>query len=99
LLSLLTGDNAVAHDALDYEMQAMQRELLGSFPSSLETLLVERICSCYLHVQYAESISFTYGHYLQRQVNLARLGANVLNAGASSSGLPDVDAMGGQNGT
>jgi len=80
LLSLLTGDNAVAHDALDYEMQAMQRELLGTFPSPLEKLLVERICSCYLQVQYAESIyaqkakgsiSFTHGDYLQRQVDRA----------------------------
>jgi len=80
LLNLLTGDNAVAHDALNHEMQVMQRELLGSFPSSLEKLLVERICSCYLQVQYAESvyaqkakggISLTYGDYLQRQVDRA----------------------------
>jgi len=142
LLTLLASDNAVAHDALEYEIQGMQRQLLGSFPSPLEKLLVERICSCYLQVQYAESIyaqrakgsiSLAHGDYLQRQVdranqryaaairalaqvrrlltpvvqvnvgqrqvNLAGLGANVLNAGASSSGLPDVDAMGGQNGT
>lgn len=80
LLNLLTSNNAVAYDALNYEMQGMQKELLGSFPSPLEKLLVERICSCYLQVQYAESIfaqktggslSLSYGEYLQRQVDRA----------------------------
>ncbi len=80
LLTLLTSDNAVAHDAIEHEMQVMQRQLLGSFPSPLEKLLVERICACYLQVQYAESlyaqkskgsIALAHGDYLQRQVDRA----------------------------
>jgi len=80
LLMMLTSDNAVAYDAIEHEMQVMQRQLLGSFPSPLEKLLVERICACYLQVQYAESlyaqkskgsISFANGDYLQRQVDRA----------------------------
>lgn len=80
LIKLIVGENLIAQDLLDREIDAMEKALLGAYPSPLERLLVERICLCYLQVQYAEiayaqqakgTIALSYGDYLQRQVDRA----------------------------
>ncbi len=80
LLELLAGGNPIALHAMHHDLGKMERELLGAFPSPLERLLVERICMCYVQVQYAElayaqktkgGVTLTHGDYLQRQIDRA----------------------------
>ncbi len=80
LLRSLTGDNDLMHDSVNRQLAKMKRDLMGANPSPLERLLAERICACWLQVQYAEWIytskvksgmSFAHGDYLQRQVDRA----------------------------
>jgi hypothetical protein len=50
----LSGQDMLSQEVIDREVQALRRHLLGAHPSPLETLLVDRICACWLALQHAE---------------------------------------------
>jgi len=77
---LIATNNPIAQDLLHREINAMEKELCGAYPSPLERLLVERICVCHFQVQQAEitftqkakgSISLAHGDYYQRLIDRA----------------------------
>ena len=53
-LTTLCGQDLVSQEVIEREVQALRRQLLGANPSPLESLLVDRICACWLAVQHAE---------------------------------------------
>jgi hypothetical protein len=80
LLHSLTGENELMRDTVNRQLAKMKRELMGASTSPLERLLAERICACWVQVQYAEwkyttnakgGGTFAHGDYLQRQVDRA----------------------------
>jgi len=50
-----TGGGLYVREIMDEVVRRLREDLSGGDPSPLERLLVERIISCYLHVNYAES--------------------------------------------
>ena len=50
-----TGTNLLNREAIVRRLDSMHEELAGPSPSPLETLLVERITTCWLHLQFAEA--------------------------------------------
>lgn len=81
MIKLLTGEDAVMRDYVNHQLGKMKRGLMGERPSPMERLLAERICMCWLHVQYAEWVytaktkagtTLAHGDYLQRQVGRAQ---------------------------
>ena len=57
LIILASGEKALFQQELcRKQCQAMTRELAGADPTPLETLLVDRIVVCWLHLHYAETI-------------------------------------------
>lgn len=102
MIKLLTGEDAVMRDFVNHQLGKMKKGLIGEQPSPLERLLAERICACWLQVQYAEWIyatkpkagmSLALGDYLQRQVDRAQaryLAAIRTLAQVRKLGLPDV---------
>lgn len=79
-LKLLTGEDELARDAVNRNLEKMKRDILGANPSPLERLLAERICACWVQVQHAEwlfatkvkaGVSLQFGDYLQRLVDRA----------------------------
>ena len=56
-LQRLTGSDVVAQELLTRQLQAMQAEVAGPYPTPLEHLLVERIALCWLQVQQADLIA------------------------------------------
>lgn len=53
-LTTLCGQDLVSQEVIEREIQALRRQLLGANPSPLESLLVDRMCACWLAVQHAE---------------------------------------------
>lgn len=53
-MTALTGPDLVSKEIIQREVQALRSQLLGLHPTPLETLLVDRICVCWLVVQHAE---------------------------------------------
>jgi hypothetical protein len=53
-LTTLCGHDVVSQEVVAREVQALRRHLVGAHPSPLESLLVDRICTCWLAVQHAE---------------------------------------------
>src|SRR5262245_4456296 len=54
LLSLAVGDNLAAREAVTRQAAKLRQELLGSGPSPLERLLVDRVALCWLAANAAE---------------------------------------------
>jgi hypothetical protein len=50
----VSGQDILSREVIEREVQALRTQLLGTNPSPLETLLVDRICACWLAVQHAE---------------------------------------------
>jgi hypothetical protein len=50
-----TGSGLYVREVMDEVVDRLRADLAGENPSPLERLLVERIISCYLHVNFAES--------------------------------------------
>lgn len=53
-MTTLCGRDLVSQEVIEREVQALRTQLQGQNPSPLETLLVDRICTCWLAVQHAE---------------------------------------------
>ena len=53
-LQRLTGNDVVAQEILTRQLQVMQAEVAGPYPTPLEHLLVERIAICWLQLQQAD---------------------------------------------
>jgi hypothetical protein len=53
----VSGQDILSQEVIEREVHTLRRQLLGTNPSPLETLLVDRICSCWLAVMHAELLS------------------------------------------
>jgi hypothetical protein len=56
ILERVSGGDILVEAALPVQLESMRKELAGPDPSPLEKLLAERICACWLQLQYAEII-------------------------------------------
>lgn len=56
-ITTISSRDLVSQEVLEREVDALRIQLQGPSPSPLETLLVERICSCWLAIQHAELIA------------------------------------------
>ena len=56
-LITMSGKDVLSQEILEREVQALRRQLQGANPSPLESLLADRICTCWLAVQHAELIA------------------------------------------
>jgi len=54
-ITAYTGGGLYVREIMDEVVKRLRKDLAGENPSSLERLLVERIISCYLHVNFADS--------------------------------------------
>jgi exonuclease III len=50
-----TGTGLYVQEVMNQRVERLRNDLEGENPSPLESLLVERIISCYLHVNFAEN--------------------------------------------
>src|SRR5439155_25660338 len=50
----LSGQDLMSKEIITREVQGLRSQLLGSHPTPLEKLLVDRVCVCWLAVQHAE---------------------------------------------
>jgi hypothetical protein len=50
-----TGEGLYVHEVMNEVIDRLRKDLGGEDPSPLERLLIERIISCYLHVNFAEN--------------------------------------------
>lgn len=57
----LTGDNGLIREGILRKLESMRQELTGPNPSALEELLAERVATCWLQLQLAESRATTTG--------------------------------------
>jgi hypothetical protein len=55
-VALAAGENAVFREAIQRRLGQTRRDLLWDAPTPLERLLVERILSCWLQVQYLDAV-------------------------------------------
>jgi len=78
ILSQITGANKglLIADRVKAHLQKLAQELAGPAPTPLEALLVDRIVTCWLEVQYIDSLlistyanagSYKQGEYIQRR--------------------------------
>jgi hypothetical protein len=79
LITVACGSNQVAREATERKLEEMRAELLGSHPTALERLLVERVVATWFHLhhleaQYAarESMSLALGLYYQKCLTAAQ---------------------------
>lgn len=56
-INTISGRDLISQEILEREVNALRTQLQGSNPSPIETLLIERICSCWLAIQHAELIA------------------------------------------
>ena len=56
LIDKATGGNSVVGEAIERELGAVRRALLGPAPTPLERLLVDRVALCWLYLAYVEGI-------------------------------------------
>jgi hypothetical protein len=54
-LQLIAGSNIMLHESTRRKAEQLREELTGPEPSPLEKLLIERIVSCWLQVNYADA--------------------------------------------
>ncbi len=78
IVDRLSGDRLAMKQSLSENLQRLRDELSGPNSTPLERLLVERVVTCWLHVQFADlqlvqrgEVSVTVGDYLQRQQDRA----------------------------
>ena len=50
----LSGQDLLSKEIIAREVEGLRSQLLGTHPTPLETLLVDRICVCWLAVQHTE---------------------------------------------
>lgn len=79
LISKFTGKNLFTKECLESKLDLMRAELAGSNPSPLESLLVDRIVTCWLHLHHLEmlysqkeSMNLELGIYFQRCIDRAQ---------------------------
>ena len=53
-MNALSGQDLLSKEIIDREVQGLRAQLLGTHPTPLEKLLVDRICVCWLAVQHSE---------------------------------------------
>jgi hypothetical protein len=56
-IKTISGQDLITQEVLEREVEALRLQLQGENPNPLETLLIERICSCWLAIQHAELIA------------------------------------------
>jgi hypothetical protein len=80
LIAVAAGENALAKEAMNRQMEGMRQELAGPTPTPLDRLLAERVALCWLHASYADAMyaqsmktgcSVVTGDYLQRRQDRA----------------------------
>jgi len=79
LVTSMAGDNLIFQEGLLRRLDGMRQELAGANPTPLETILVERIVTCWLEVEYFDALyaqnmkdtGFRAGDYMQRRVDRA----------------------------
>ncbi len=78
LITLYTGKNALAAEAMERRLSQMRESLTGPAPTPLDRLLAERIATCWLDVNQAERAAayhfqegglIVLGDYLQRRLD------------------------------
>lgn len=79
LIEKFTGKNLLFREALTRKVETLRAELCGPNPTALETLLADRIVSCWLHLHHLEivyaqkgSLSLELGGYYQRALTAAQ---------------------------
>ena len=55
-IKMISGDDPLVQEALPPQLKAMREELAGPDPSPMERLLAERIVTCWLQLQYADTV-------------------------------------------
>lgn len=85
LIAKFAGKNLLFKEAVPRKMERMRTEIGGPNPSPLESLLVERIVSTWLHLHHLEltycdrkDLTLDLGNYYQRSI--ARAQRNYLSA-------------------
>jgi hypothetical protein len=56
LVELAGGENALHREGIHHKLEEMRRELGGPNPPPLERLLVERILTCWLQMNYEDYV-------------------------------------------
>jgi len=79
LITRFSGQNLLFKESLTRKLELLRAELAGPTPTPLETLLVERIVACWLHLHHLEliyaskdSMSLELGTYYQRSIDRAQ---------------------------
>ena len=78
LISRLSGSQLAMKESLAQKLEQLRESLSGSNPSPVDRMLVERVVTCWLHVQFADlqlierdDVTLKLGEYLQRQQDRA----------------------------
>ena len=77
LINELTGEDLLAKQMMEHQLELMRSEIVGEHPSPLELLLAERIVATWLQVQLFESLYATnlgkhtlaQGNYYQKRLD------------------------------
>jgi hypothetical protein len=79
LISKFSGKNLLFKESVERKLELMRVELAGSNPTSLDSLLVDRIVTCWLHLHHLEilysqkeNMSLHLGIYFQRCLDRAQ---------------------------
>ena len=81
LIRNMSGDNLLFQEGVLQRLSSLRMELSGMVPSPLEVLLVERILTCWLEVQYYDALyaqnmkdlNLRQGDYYQRRQDRAHM--------------------------
>jgi hypothetical protein len=79
LINEMTGEDLLAKEMIEHQLELMRSEIAGEGPSALELLLAERIVATWLQVQlfeafYASSLgnhTVAQGNYYQKRLDRA----------------------------
>jgi len=77
LINEMTGEDLLAKQMMEHQLELMRSEIVGEHPSPLELLLAERIVATWLQVQLFESLYATnlgkhtlaQGNYYQKRLD------------------------------
>jgi hypothetical protein len=79
LINKFSGKNLLYKESLTRKLDLMRDELAGKSPMPLESLLIDRIITCWLHLHHLEviyagkeSMSLELGSYYQRSISSAQ---------------------------
>jgi hypothetical protein len=56
-VTVLSGQDVLSQEIVARDVESLRRQLLGTHPSPLEILLVDRICVCSLALHHAEMVT------------------------------------------